>query len=542
MSERRAAAVTDTIRDARVGVTRNESRTVLAFLSHDAARGALACGAGALLACSFAPLNWWALAVLCPASLMWLWQGATPRMGAWLGFWFNAGTFAAGTYWLYISIRIFGEAPLWVAIALMVALIAIMGLYHAALGYFVTRWLPPGGAVRWLLGIPAAWLLIEWWRGWFLSGFSWLSLGYSQTDTWLASFAPIAGVYGISAVLLLSAGGLTAALCGTKPVRIVGAIVFVLPWLAGGVLRPLDWTRPAGPPVTVAVVQGNISQEQKWLDSNQDTILKLYRELTEKTLGTQLIVWPESAVPDLANNQIPYISDLYHETRARNSALVFGVLRESDAGEHYFNSVLALDSKVSWYDKDHLVPFAEFFPVPGLVRSWLRLMSLPYSDFTRGGTNQPPLSAAGLELGTTVCYEDAYGSAMLGVLRQANALVNVTNDAWFGHSTARYQHFQIARMRALEAGRYLIRAANNGISGIIGPHGEVVALAPEFQAYVLHSSVTPRSGLTPYARVGNWLIVLLATGALAYGVWMRQSGRRPAAGTPSAGIREEAPQ
>src|SRR5581483_6918039 len=280
---------------------------------------------------------------------------------------------------------------------------------------------------------------------------SWLSLGYSQTDTWLASFAPVAGVYGISAMLLLSAGGLTALICGTPRVRIAGAVVCLAPWLAGGALRSVDWTHPSGPPVSVAVVQGNISQEQKWLDSNEDTILRLYRELTEKTLGTQLIVWPESAVPDLANNQIPYISALYHEARARNSALVFGVLRESDAGEQYFNSILSLDNTVGWYDKDHLVPFAEFFPVPHFVRTWLRLMSLPYSDFTRGGANQPPLAAAGLELGATICYEDAYGSAMLGVLRKATALVNVTNDAWFGHSTARYQHFQIARMRALEA-------------------------------------------------------------------------------------------
>jgi len=191
---------------------------------------------------------------------------------------------------------------------------------------------------------------------------------------------------------------------------------------------------------------------------------------------------------------------------------------------------------VSWYDKNHLVPFAEFFPVPDFVRSWMRLMSLPYSDFTRGGDNQPPLSAAGLELGATVCYEDAYGSAMLGVLRRADALVNVTNDAWFGHSTARYQHFQIARMRALEAGRYMIRAANNGVSGVIGPHGEVVALAPEFQTYVLHSSVTPLTGLSPYAVVGNWLIVIVETAALAFGLWVRKSyGRRPSAGTPSAG-------
>jgi apolipoprotein N-acyltransferase len=289
--------------------------------------------------------------------------------------------------------------------------------------------------------------------------------------------------------------------------------------------------------VSVAVVQGAISQDQKWLDGNRDTILKAYHDLTQPVLGKQLIVWPESAAPDLANNLLPFITDLYHEARSHNSAMVFGVLRASDEGEHYFNSVLALDTKVSWYDKDHLVPFAEFFPVPGFVRSWMKLMSLPYSDFTRGGENQPPLSAAGLELGATVCYEDAYGSSMLEVLHKATALVNVTNDAWFGHSTARYQHFQIARMRALEAGRFLIRAANNGLSGIIGPHGEVIARAPEFQPYVLVSSVTPRSGLPPYARVGNWLVVILATVALAYGLWMRKSyGRQPRTGTPSAAL------
>ena len=536
MNERRVAAVTEAMRDERVDVTPVESRSLRALLSSTVFRRAIAASAGALVACSFAPLDWWPLAVLCPAVLMWLWQGVTPREGAWLGFWFNAGTFAAGTYWLYISIRVFGEAPLWVAFMLMLALVAIMGLYHAALGYSVTRWLPASGAVRWFLGVPAAWLLIEWWRGWFLSGFSWLSLGYSQTDTWLASYAPVAGVYGISAMLLLSAGGLTGALCGTARVRIVGAVLFVLPWAGAAGLRTVDWTHPTGPAVSVAVVQGSISQEQKWLDSNQDTILKLYQQATQKVLGTQLIVWPESAVPDLANNQIPYISELYRETRARRSALVFGILRESDEGNHYFNSILALDSKISWYDKDHLVPFAEFFPVPGFIRSWLRMMSLPYSDFTRGGGNQPPLPAAGLKLGATICYEDAYGSAMLGVLREADALVNVTNDAWFGHSTARYQHFQIARMRALEAGRYMIRAGNNGVTGVIGPHGEVIARAPEFETYTLMSSVTPRSGLTPYARVGNWLIICVATVALAYGLWMRKSyGRRPPVGTPGAG-------
>ncbi|HKT74995.1 MAG TPA: apolipoprotein N-acyltransferase [Steroidobacteraceae bacterium] len=504
------------------------------------ARWAAAFGSGAVLACAFAPLEWWPLAVLCPAVLMYLWQGAAPRQAAWLGFWFNAGTFAAGTYWLYISIHVFGGAPLWVAGFLMLSLVAIMGLYHAALGYCVSRWLPAQGALRSLVAVPAAWLLVEWWRGWFLSGFSWLSLGYSQTDTWLSHVAPVAGVYGISALLLVCSGALTAMVCGTTRTRVIAAVVFVVPWALGAALDSVEWTHPSGKPVSVAIVQGAIPQDQKWLDTNRDTTLALYHDLTQSVLGKQLIVWPESALPDLANEMIPYISNAYLEARTHGSALVFGVIRLSDDGLRYYNSVLALGDRVSWYDKNHLVPFAEFFPVPGFVRRWLRLMSLPYSDFTRGGDDQPPLPAAGMQLATTVCYEDAYGSSMLKVLREADGLVNVTNDAWFGHSTARHQHFQIARMRAIEADRYLIRAANDGISGVIGPRGEVIARAPEFRRYVLVSAVTPRTGLPPYARVGNWPMVSLAALALALGVALRNHrGRRGLAaaptGTPGAG-------
>lgn len=163
-----------------------------AIVRRAAAQNGFALATGALLAFAFAPANLWPLAVLCPAALMWLWEGKPPRRAAALGFWFGFGTFAAGTYWLYVSIHVFGQAPTWMAVGLMLGLVAIMGAYHAALGYVAARWLPPEGARRWLLGVPAAWLLMEWWRGWFLSGFSWLSLGYSQTDTWLARLAPSA--------------------------------------------------------------------------------------------------------------------------------------------------------------------------------------------------------------------------------------------------------------------------------------------------------------------------------------------------------------
>lgn len=476
----------------------------------------LAAAAGASLALAFAPYDLWPLAILAPAVLFALWDGATPRRAAALGLCFNAGTFAAGTYWLYISIHTFGAAPVWVAFLLMLGLVAIMGLYHAALGYAIARWLPARGAWRWLAGIPAAWLLIEWLRGWFLSGFSWLSLGYSQTDTILARLAPVGGVYAISAVLLVSAGALVMLLRARGArARGIALTALALPWVLALALDR-DWTRASGPPVRVAVLQGAIPQDMKWLEANRDTTLALYARLTREALGVPLIVMPESALPDLANNLVPFIGGLYREAGARGSALVLGVVRADEGHDEYFNSVLSLDaSGVGWYDKHHLVPFAEFFPVPPFVRHWLRLLSLPYSDFTPGAAVQPPLAAAGLSLSAGICYEDAYGSTVARSLPGSDALVNVTNDAWFGHSTARHQHFQIARMRAIESGRFMIRAANNGISALIGPRGEIVARAPEYVPVVLRGAVTPRTGLPPYAHVGNRAIVLAALAALA---------------------------
>ena len=496
------------------------------------ARGVLSFGIGALLACAFAPLEWWPLAILCPAALMWLWEDAAPREAAWTGFWFSFGTFLAGTYWLYVSVHDLGRAPVWMTIGIMLGLIGIMALYNALIGYAVARLLPPTGAWRWLVGMPAVWLLVEWLRGWFLSGFSWLSLGYSQTDTWLARFAPLLGVYGISLLLLIGAGALVALVRGNARVRLIAGLTLVVPWVVGAALGPVRWTHPSGAPVSVAIIQANIPQDEKWQDAYENKILDRYRKMTESALGTQLIVWPEAALPEPANNMLPYIAEVDRETHAAGSSLVMGVVRASDDGQSYYDSILALGEQASWYAKDHLVPFAEFFPVPRFVRNWLRLMSLPYDSFTRGGTNQSPLPVAGLELGATVCYEVGYGSYMLHMLPKADALVNVTNDAWFGHSTARYEQFQMARMRALEEGRSLIVATNDGISAIIGPRGEVLASAPPFEQYVLRSSVTPRAGITPFTRVGNWLIVSLATLGVAASLW--SGGLRRRLGTASA--------
>jgi apolipoprotein N-acyltransferase len=533
MSSRRVAAVAAAPREPGPPAPAAVRPLLTALQAHAvSASRLLAFGVGALLACAFAPLEWWPLAILCPAVLMGLWEEAPPRDAAWTGFWFSFGTFLAGTYWLFVSIHDIGKAPVWLTIALMLGLVGIMALYNALIGYAVARWLPRGGAWRWLIGMPAAWLLVEWWRGWFLSGFSWLSLGYSQTDTWLARFVPILGVYGVSLILLAGAGALVALVRGDTRVRLAAALTLIVPWVAGAALGPVHWTHPSGAPVSVAVIQADIPQDEKWQDAYEKEILQRYRTMTESALGTQLIVWPEAALPEVANNMLPYIALIDRETQARGSSVVMGTLRASADGERYYDSILALGKQASWYSKDHLVPFAEFFPVPHFVRRWLRLMTLPYESFTRGGTHQSPLPVAGLELGATICYEVGYGSYMLHMLPRANALVNVTNDAWFGHSTARYEQFQMARTRTLEEGRSMIIASNDGISAIVGPRGQVLASAPPYEQYVLRSSITPRAGLTPFARVGNWLVVSLAALGLAGALGI--GARRRRAGTASA--------
>ncbi|NBU25629.1 MAG: apolipoprotein N-acyltransferase [Gammaproteobacteria bacterium] len=211
--------------------------------------------------------------------------------------------------------------------------------------------------------------------------------------------------------------------------------------------------------------------------------------------------------------------------RERGSALLLGMIREEavPAGEppRYFNSILALDRELQFHDKHHLVPFAEFFPVPQFVRRWMRMMNLPYSDFTPGGPAQAPLRIAGLVLEASICYEDAYAATRLRGLRDATALVNVTNDAWFAHSPARYQHLQISRMRAIEARRFLIRAANDGVSAVVGPYGELQASAPEYRPAVLRAAVIPRTGLPPYARTGDLPLTVAAVLLVLAAAWLR---------------------
>jgi apolipoprotein N-acyltransferase len=205
-----------------------------------------------------------------------------------------------------------------------------------------------------------------------------------------------------------------------------------------------------------------------------------------------------------------------------------GLLRRDRTTGAFHNSMVALGATEQWYDKRRLVPFGEFFPVPAAVREWLRLMNLPYSDFVPGARDQSPLAAGGEMLAPTICYEDAYASEQLALARRSTLLVNVTNDAWFGDSTAPHQHLDISRMRSLETGRPMLRATNDGVTALIAHDGSLEGTLPQFQPGVLTGTVAPRTGLTPYARLGNAPVLVLVALGLGAGLWRVGRPRAPA--------------
>jgi apolipoprotein N-acyltransferase len=490
------------------------------------ARSTAAFAAGASFNLGFAPYGWWPLALLAPAALFALIRGLPPRRAAWTGAAFGLGLFAFGTYWLYTCLHVFGLVPVWLTLVLQSVFVAAMSMYLASLCYLSNRfWLKPGAIRDWLV-LPALWVLLEWLRGWLLSGFPWLSVGYAMIDSPLAGWAPIFGVYGVTwaAVVIAVAVNVTfmpaVSLAKRTLAVAAAAVLFIVP-----LLTPHEWTRAVGQPLAIAAVQGAVPQDQKWQAKNRELTLQRYLRLTGEAWGAQLIIWPEASLPALSTDLQDYLHGLKEQGHAHHTDFAIGLVDYRPESKQYFNGILVLgDAGDGWYYKRHLVPFGEYFPVPAFVRSWLRLMSLPYDDFTAGSRHQPILSAAGQKLGMTICFEDAFGSAQLHTLRQATLLINVTNNAWYGDSTAPHQHLQIARMRALEAGRFEVRAANDGITAVIDPRGRIVARLAQFQEDVLRANIQPMTGLTPYARLGNYPVVLATLLLLAFAVWRRRSG------------------
>ena len=442
--------------------------------------------------------------------LLYVYFSVSPRDAGWLSFYFGFGLFLSGTYWIYISVVIFGEAPAWIALVLMLGLVLIMSAWFFAAGWFISR-LARGEPWFLLLVAPAIWVLIEWLRGWVFTGFPWLAIGYSQVDSLAAGWAPVLGIYGVSFMMMLSTTAILVAIMTEGRERAIALAVFVLPLLGGGILKGFEWTEPSGSPVKSTIVQAGISQAEKWLPERLRPTLEFYRAAAAQASDSEIIVWPEVAIPSLDDRVEAYIQALQADTRGTRRSILFGILERDDSrGEsNIYNSVMLVagDRRQS-YRKRHLVPFGEYFPVPPKVREWMRMMSLPHNDLAAGDDVQPLLEAAnGEKLALAICYEDAYGAEQLYALPSASILINVSNDAWFGDSIAPHQHLEIARMRSLEVGRAAIRATNTGVSAFISHTGKILDSGAQFEAVTMTMEVQPRQGSTPYVRMGNWPIL-----------------------------------
>ena len=467
--------------------------------------------AGALTVFSFAPFNHAWLIYPLIALLFYVWSQSGPKKTFLYGWLFGVGMQCAGVSWIYYSLHYHGGSPTVFALVLIFLLASCLALFPALAGYVVNRFCHVDTKFKLVLLYPASWALFEWLQGIFLTGFSWQQLGYTQIDSPLSGFAPLIGSHGVSLLVAVTAGGLLSWLVNVDCRRKIPTLLAVI-WLMAFFVKEVEWTDVSGDKINVAIVQGNIEQSLKWKSSTKYPTLRLYRQLSLEQSDVDLIVWPETAIPGYQHQLQGYIADLDKEMKKKDADLLAGIFIKDLETGRYYNSLINVGG--GEYRKRHLVPLGEYVPLRSLVKFFNHFVKIPMSDIDSGDYQQALLHAAGQPLGVSICFEDAFARDVIKDLPEATLLVNVSNDAWFDGSFEPFQHHAIARMRALETGRYMLRATNTGVSSIIGPKGQEIAVSPQFERYVLKASVRPMQGATPYVIWGDWLLVLLCLAVL----------------------------
>ncbi|MCC7059249.1 MAG: apolipoprotein N-acyltransferase [Burkholderiaceae bacterium] len=504
--------------------------------------------AGAVHAASFAPFEAWWLQIVAQASLVVLllrapasaasgWRQAAP------GFAFGLGWFLAGVSWLYISMHRYGGMPAPIAALAVLLFAAYLALFPATVTLLTQRARASAAGAQDGLRMTATamvfagtWGLAEIARGYLFTGFPWLASGYAHVDGPLAAFAPWVGVYGVSALAGLSAFGLGALIVVFASGRSLGkgAVAMALalaPLAIGQAAAAIDWVQASGTPLQVRLVQGNVAQEMKFDPARTLAAMQSYADTVSRADAT-LTVLPETAwtLPWSAT-PAPLREALAAHLARNDGKLAIGMpLPQAGAPQDRLtNSVAVIDRSgtiVGRYDKRHLVPFGEF--IPRGFGWFVAMMNIPLGEFARGTPDQAPVTIADQRVAFDICYEDLFGEALARQVRAgATILVNVSNIAWFGDSLALPQHLQIARMRAIELARPMLRATNTGVTAAIDARGHLLARLPAYVAGSLELEVQGGDGLTPYARAGN-------AAALALSLALALAGLATLRATPSA--------
>lgn len=456
--------------------------------------------AGVLLVFAFAPVNFYPLAVTSPAILLYLWLQCDYKQAFWRGFYFGLGFFGVGTSWIFVSINTYGNTVLPIALFITALFVLLFTLFPAVNGYWLNRFFPNSTATKIYLAFPCTWVLLEWFRSIFLTGFPWLFLGASQTSSPLHGLTPIIGEYGISFAVLLTSASLVNILRQPKNQVYKSLLFILLIWGTAYGLTYATWTQASGNPVKVSLVQGDIPQQMKWNAAYIKNTLQKYYDLTQPHWDSNIIVWPEAAVPLLLQNAQGYINLIDSQAKQHHTALILGIPIQQ--GFSYYNALMVLGNGHGIYYKRHLVPFGEYVPLESMLRGLIGIFDLPMSAFSAGDEHQQTLQAAGINFAAFICYEVAYANLVSKDLPQAQLLINISDDAWFAHSLALAQQLQMAQVRAQETGRYALIGTNDGLTAIISPQGQILNEAPPYIPTVLTGTVTAMNGCTPFIYLG----------------------------------------
>jgi len=477
---------------------------------------------GALVPFSFSPYGLFWLQFPLIAFLFLICLEQTPRRTFLRAFLFGLGWFVHGIHWLFYSLYFHGGSPVFLAVLMVVILAAVLALFPAFAMSLANRFIKARKIIMLLVVYPLVIMLFEWLRGYVLTGLPWVQLGTAHVDTYLAGFAPLIG--GLGMVLMAGlVSGVTAMLVMKRLIENsdtnntflkTGSVIVLVIYMTGFLLGFIEWTRPAGEPVKVSLIQGNVAQSEKWKRENYRPTLEMYRQLTQLNYQSDLIIWPETAIPGFKSRVSHYLNELKLEAENTQTELLMGVFIRDPQTKRYYNSVITLDDQV--YKKRHLVPLGEYFPFRFLLDFFAQWINIPLSDIDLGDKNQPLIEAAGQKIGVNICFEDVFDRDVLLDLPEATLLVNVSNDAWFEDSPEPWQHHQIARVRALETGRVLLRATNTGVTSVIGRKGEVQASLPQFKRDVLNVTVQGYEGATPYVLWANYLLIILSLLVLGF--------------------------
>lgn len=470
----------------------------------------LLCGAALTLA--YSPFYWhWLPFIILPVVIKLIWPLA-PKRAFRAGFIFGLGWFSAGLSWIYVSIDQYGGVPVYITLLLLVVLFSYLALFPA-IAFWCWQKLSHRN-FSWRFSLPFFWLIAELLRGQLLTGFPWLSLGYTQTDGILGGLAPVIGQTGITVALWFTA---LAIFLSFKFKRLSPLLIPLILVSCSVVFPKMQPTERKPEPTSVLLVQGNIQQSLKWQAEQQWPNILRYLDLTRPEFNHDLVIWPESAITALE----PYASDVLNTVEQsasiNGSALVTGIIDYDRLNDDFYNSVIVLDDEsysygnANRYQKHQLLPIGEFVPFEDLLRPLAPLFNLPMSSFSRGGYQQPNLHANGRNLAMAICYEIAFaGQVRSNTYDDTDYLVTISNDTWFGDSHGPWQHMQIARMRAMEMGKPLLRATNNGVTAAVDEYGHFIAVAPQFRATTLSADVYAVKGSTIFNQIGNWGAIVFA--------------------------------